>query len=319
VAQPSGPVSALSLVTEWRPDPLSWAVLLLLGAGWLAVRLAGRAQGLRRPWRLDAALIGGVLLGLWVTGGVLQARAGQLLWIWTVQQLLLLLIVPIVILAGRPVDLVAAVRGTDARLVRIAGSRAVRTASSPLLGPLYVPVLCGLLFFWGLGSWSLRSSAGGWVLHLVLLVAGVLIALPLSQGHARTSSSIAVGAALAVGVVELLIDAVPGLVLRLETHLTLAHFGTGRPAWAPSWRADQHTAGAILWTVAEVLDLPFLILVAVQWARVDAREARQVDALLDRQALTAAASGDGGDAGRPGGTQPWWLADPELRRRYGPH
>ena len=307
MAEPSGPVTALALITEWRPDLLTWAGLLLLAAGWLRIRLSGRARGLSRPRGRDAAMAGGVLLGLWVTGGFLQARAGQLMWIWTVQQLLLLLIVPMVILAGRPLD-----PGGAAWPARIAGSRAVRVASSPLIGPLYVPILCGLLFFGGLGSWSLRSPVSGGLLHLLLLCVGTLIALPLVQGHVRTSS-LAVGAALAVGVVELLVDAVPGIVLRLETHLTMSHFGVGRSPWASSWLADQQTAGAVLWTVAEVLDLPFLVLVAVQWVRADAREAREVDALLDRQHALAATAGDDGG---PSTTAPWWLADPELRRRY---
>jgi putative copper resistance protein D len=315
VTEPSGPVTALALVSEWRPDPLTWSVLLLVAAGWLGGRLTGRARGVSRPWGRDVAMLGGIVLGLWVAGGFLQVRAGQLMWIWTVQQLLLLLVVPIVILAGRPADLVRAVPGSGARLGRIAGSRAVRAASHPLVGPLYVPVLCGLLFFGGLGSWALRSPVSGWLLHLLLLAVGTLIALPLVQGHVRTSS-VAVGAALAVGVVELLVDAVPGLVLRLETHLTLAHFGAGRPPWAASWQADQHTAGAVLWTVAEVLDLPFLVLVTVQWMRADAREAREVDALLDRQQALAAASGTADHSGAPSTTAPWWLADPELRRRY---
>jgi putative membrane protein len=311
VGVPSGPGTALALLTEWRPDPLAWTALLALGAGWAAARV----PGVRRPPARDAALAAGLLLGLWVTGGFLQVRGGRLMWIWTTQQLLLLLVVPVLLVAGRPADLLTGLGGARAALARAAGSRAVRAASSPLLGPLYVPVLCGLLFFGGLGSWALRSSADGWVLHLLLLVVGTLIALPLVQGSARTSS-IAVGAALAVGVVELLVDAVPGIVLRLETHLTMAGFGTGRPAWAGSWQADQHTAGAVLWTVAEVLDLPFLALVVVQWMRADAREARDVDALLDRQQALAAPPGAVDDVGPAATTAPWWLADPDLRRRY---
>jgi putative copper resistance protein D len=112
-----------------------------------------------------------------------------------------------------------------------------------------------------------------------------------------------VGAALAVGVVELLLDAVPGIVLRLETHLTVPWFGVDRPAWAPGWLADQQSAGGVLWTVAEVLDLPFLVLTVLQWIRVERVEAQRVDAELDA-------------AGAAGSAVPWWTADPALRDRY---
>lgn len=53
------------------------------------------------------------------------------------------------------------------------------------------------------------------------------------------------------------------------------HVGTSRcgsrPPW-PSWLADQQTADAILWTVAELLDMPFLILAVRQRIRIDRRE-----------------------------------------------
>jgi hypothetical protein len=110
---------------------------------------------------------------------------------------------------------------------------------------------------------------------------------------------------------------------------------------------DQHTAGGILWAVAEVLDLPFLVLAATRWMRADAVEARRIDAELDAEsasppatalpassppasALPASSSPvrpDEHPAGTeapakpthpdtPGMSRPWWLDDPELRDRY---
>ena len=98
-------------------------------------------------------------------------------------------------------------------------------------------------------------------------------------------------------------------MLRLETHLQMPAFATGRPAWAPGALADQQTAGAILWTVAELLDLPFLVLAVRQWTRVERREAQRIDADLDR---AAPASPDGERprprpavvAGGPGAARP---------------
>jgi putative copper resistance protein D len=229
------------------------------------------------------------------------------MWVWASQQLGLLLVVPAVLLAAQPLALARAVGGERARPVRLLASRPLRVLGHPALSLLYVPLTAALLFFWGLGDWSLRSAAAGWLLHVGLLAVGALVALPvLDVGDAR--SSLAVGAAVAVGVVELLIDAIPGIVLRLETHLQMTAFATGRPSWAPAALADQQTAGAILWTVAELLDLPFLVLALRQWIRVERREAAQVDAALDRAELGSAASGP---------TRPWWLDDPALRARYG--
>jgi putative copper resistance protein D len=232
------------------------------------------------------------------------------MWVWTAQQLVLLLVVPAVVLSAQPLALARAVGGDRVWPLRLLASRPGRVLAHPALSLLYVPLLAGLLFFWGLGDWSLRSALGGELLHLLLLAAGALVALPLVDAEdGRTS--LAVGAAVAIATIELLVDAVPGIVLRLQTHLQVPAFATGRPAWAPGALADQQTAGAILWTVAELLDLPFLVLAVRQWIRLDRREAQRIDADLDR-AAPASSDGSAPTLGRP-----WWLEDPELRDRYG--
>ncbi|CAB4915606.1 unannotated protein [freshwater metagenome] len=289
------------LVTQWRPDWL--VVAVLAGVVVLVVRARWRLHAAGQPWPplRDAALGGGVLLGVWVSCGFPEARAQQLMWVWTLQWLLLLLVVPALLVAAQPVALARAAHGPRSAVVRVVRSRALRVAGHPAVGPLYVPLTAGALYFGGLGRLVVPHQHAGWVLHVALLALGALIALPLvDREDARTS--LAVGAALAVGVVELLLDAVPGIVLRLETHLTIPWFGVGRPGWL----VDQQHAGALLWTVAECLDLPFLALTVLQWIRVEWVEARQVDAVLDR------ADRDDPDAT----TTPWWLSDPALRDRY---
>jgi putative copper resistance protein D len=318
----SAPVAPWDLLTEWHPDLLTGAVLAVLVAGYLRARLAVRAAGPAWPGRRDAVFAAGMALAVWSTSGFPEARGHQLMWVWISQQLVLFLLVPLVLMAAQPVSLVraaAGVRGSTAHgpLARIASSRLVRTASHPALGMLYVPVVCALLVFAGVGTWSLRSTAGGAVVHLALLGIGAVIALPLvDQDDRRTS--LAVGLTVAVGAVELLLDAVPGIVLRLETHVMMPPFATGRPPWSPSWLADQQTAGAVLWTVAELLDLPFLVLVIRQWIRVEKREARRIDAELDALDPATAPA----DATAPSGAavptaRPWWLDHPELRGRFG--
>src|SRR5205823_14085380 len=110
---------------------------------------------------------------------------------------------------------------------------------------------------------------------------------------------------------ELLVDAVPGIVLRLQTSLSSSFF-THRLArdWALSPINDQQRAGAILWAVAEVLDLPFLLLIFRRWVRADAREAAEIDTVLDAERI-ARESGP-----EPARDEPWWLSDPRLRDRF---
>jgi putative copper resistance protein D len=80
----------------------------------------------------------------------------------------------------------------------------------------------------------------------------------------------------------------------------------------------------VLWVVAEIVDLPFLALLVLQWIRADEREARALDARLDAQAErvtgptssgSASAGSVGTGAGRPEESlreRPWWEVDPGV-------
>jgi len=329
VAGIDSPIALTDVVTEWRIDWITLTVTVAVAVGYVRARLAARRQGLAWPVRRDIIVALGLLAALWTSSGFLQARSSQLMWVWTTQQLLLFLVIPVILLAGQPISLLRNVNGSRSRVIRALGSSPVRAMGHPLLGPLLVPIVAALLFFGGLGAFALRAPEAGWGLHLLLLGFGALIALPLIDRD-DPRSSLAVGLALGVGLFELMVDAFPGIVLSFQTHLAMPQFGVDRPAWAGSALDDQHTAGGILWAVAEVLDLPFLVLAATRWLRADAVEASKVDAELDAiDAVAAAAVGTyppavepdlpGHVDGRPEApatSRPWWLDDPELRDRY---
>lgn len=316
------PITLGSLLTQWQPDWVTLGATVLVGLGYARARR--RAHGLDIGWPVgrDVLVVAGLLAAVWTSCGVLQERAGAVMWVWTAQQLLLLLVVPIVVLAGQPIALVRRTSGERSPMLRALASRPVRVLAHPMVGPLLVPVIAGLLFFGGLGALALQSTAAGWGLHLLLLGLGALIALPLvDQDDRRTS--LAVGLALGVGILELLLDAFPGIALTFDGHLTLAHYAAD-----PAALADQHTAGGILWAVAEILDLPFLVLVATRWMRADAIEAQRIDAELDARAAAAAPGADpatpapAGAAAppahpdAPSSSRPWWLDDEQVRDRY---
>jgi putative membrane protein len=66
--------------------------------------------------------------------------------------------------------------------------------------------------------------------------------------------------------IELLADAVAGIVIRLDTrviatdHLTML----ARP-WGPGPLHDQQLGGDLMWGVGEAIDLPFIVMLLVQW------------------------------------------------------
>lgn len=331
---PALPDPALGgLLAHWSWQPPAIVVTVALGI-WYAVALRRvRSSGAHWPAGRTAVFGLGLALFVWTTCGWPERYRSALFWVWTLQTLLLLLIVPLVVLAGGPLQLARLRRGVRGAhtgrqsrgiVDRFLGSATGRFLANPLVGPALVPVLSYLLFFGPLPSWAVQWPALGWIVQLAVAAVGCLIVLPL-VGPDEALSSLAVGLSLAIGSFELVLDAVPGIALRLHSSLVTGYFHhrSAHP-WTPAALHDQQIAGAILWCVAEVIDLPFLLLVFRRWLRADARDAAQIDAVLEAERV---ARGGGafeteeppadGPAAHGVSDAPWWLSDPAMQRRYG--
>jgi cytochrome c oxidase assembly factor CtaG len=221
-----------------------------------------------------------------------------------------------VLLAGQPVQLALIVSGRTGWVGRFLRTRFARFLANPLVGPALVPVLSAGLFFGPLPGWAVTLPVIQWLLAPVLLVVGGLMLLPL-VGIDEGASTLAVALTLALGSVELVLDAIPGIVLRLHHSLVSPYFEhRAMHPWSRSHLRDQQTAGAVLWIVAELIDLPFLLLMFRRWLQADARDAAAVDAVLEaeraaREALDPVAPGEAADLT----DVPWWVNDPAMQRR----
>jgi cytochrome c oxidase assembly factor CtaG len=303
-----------ALLTEWTPQPVAIAVIAVLAVGY--------ARGLRRlegPWPTwrGGVFALGLLVLVWVSCGLAQVYADSLYWVWTTQTLVLWLVVPILVLSGHPVQLARAVAGPNGRLERVLRSRFVRVVGNPLVGPALVPLLSFVLFFGPLPGWAISAPPVGWLVQLALLIIGGLMVLPL-VGLDEDATSLAVGLSLALGSFELVLDALPGVLLRLHNSLVTGWFDhRARHSWTPDALHDQRVAGAVLWCVAEIIDLPFLVLVYRRWLRADARDAARVDAVLEAERAARRGLRDETDEAAPVAERdtPWWVSDPAMQDR----
>ena len=297
--------SFAALVTAWTWQPVAIAAAALLAAWYLRTV---RARPTRWPRRKIALFTVGLAALVWTTCGFAGAYLDSLFWVWTAQQLALLLVVPYLLLAG------GTLRLGGAPVRRLLGTRFVRVLGNPLIGPALVPLLSVVLFFGPLPGWAIRVPVVGWIEQIVLVAIGALIVLPLVDSGIRRSS-LAVGLALAIGSLELVLDAVPGIALRLHRDLSTSYFDyRSLWDWTPDALRDQQTSGSVLWCVAELLDLPFLILVFFLWLRADAQDAADIDAVLEAERIARGmpepVEGVEGPADAP-----WWLTDPAMRER----
>lgn len=277
---------AATFFTTWRVDPVAVAVLVLVlvayGLGVARVRRGGGRWPRRRS-------LGFVLLGLGsyavISFGFLGAESADLRWAFTTRIALLLLVVPLLTLLGRPLDLAYAAlpaRGA-ASVRRLLAARPVRLVGNAIVAPV---VGCAVFCVF------LTPLAGAWRTSLVaeeatgvlLPLLGLLFVLPVAA-HTGLRSEVFIAAEFGFAFLELVLDAVPGLVLRLTGHV-LDGVGVvvgARPTWFPGPLTDQHWSGDVLWSIAEVADLPILLVLFIRWVRSDRRHADRADALSEAE------------------------------------
>lgn len=278
--------SFLEFFTTWFFDPV--AVTALVVAGFLYAMGVVKVRKRSERWPLRNTILF-YALGLgsyaFVSLGFLGLFSTQLRWAFATRLALLIFIVPLAIAAGRPVDLLRLSleqRGQE-RLDRIWNSRIVRLCGNAMFATVFVAIVL-FVFLFPVSGWLRTNSWAEAVITIIVPLLGLVMVLPMSSANVRNATSVFLALEFLLTFGELLIDAVPGIVLRLQVHvvdgLSTVHSTLG---WWPSALRDQQYAGDMLWTIAEIADLPVLILLLVRWSRSDKRDSHKVDSLSEEE------------------------------------
>jgi putative membrane protein len=282
----------LTFLTTWRWDATALAVGLLLTVGYAAGLRAASRQGIQWPLhRTGCYFLLGVGSFAWVSFGFLGTFSSELRWAFTTRIALLLLVVPALLSLGRPVALAAAVLGDTGqrRLQRFLHSRLIRLSGNAVFEPVFSLALF-LVFLTPLSGLIRTSEVGQAAVSVIIPLIGLMTVIPLVENTTpHTSFFVTVEFVLAFA--AFVFDPIPGILLRInETVLDQVPAVTGAAAWFPGPLRDQQLSGDLLWFLAEVVDVPILILLMIRWNRIDRSEARGLDALSDAEmdALTQA-------------------------------
>ncbi|MBT1584439.1 cytochrome c oxidase assembly protein [Curtobacterium flaccumfaciens] len=241
-------------------------------------------RGARWPWWRTLAFATALVLFGVLQFGIVGVDDERLRWAFVLRAALLFFAVPTFAALGAPVALLRI--GGPARLAQVAdavmGSRPVRLLGNAIVAPLVALALFAVLLT-PFSAVIRESPASAAVITVAVPALGFGLLAPLSEVGVLVSSTFATAEFL-LAFVELVVDAVPGIVLRITNHVLDGSLVpvVGR-AWYPSPLQDQHLAGDLLWFIAEVADIPVLVALFIRWQRTDRREARAVDALTDEQ------------------------------------
>ncbi|WP_066522424.1 cytochrome c oxidase assembly protein [Curtobacterium ammoniigenes] len=258
-------------------------IVLAAAAYGVWVVSAGR-RGARWPWYRSLAFLAALVLFGLLQFGIVGLYSRELRWAFTLRLALLFFAVPTFAALGAPIALLRL--GGPPRVSEIA-ERALHSRAVRILGNAIVSPIIGLVLFSLLLtplSAGLRTSVVAAVAITVLVpLLGFLLLAPIAEPDVLRSSTF-VTAEFLLAFVELMIDAIPGIVLRISGSVldgaTTAAIG---PSWFPTPLRDQQLAGDVLWFIAEIADIPVLIALFIRWQRTDRREAQSIDDLSDEE------------------------------------
>lgn len=276
-------------VTTWVADPTGLVLLVVAIGGYLIAILRAGRQGVRWPARRSVAYAGLAVLPLAIAGcGPLAAFRTQALWTATTRLAVLSAVVPVGVALADPVGLARAGLGPRgrARLERALHGRVARVVTFPLVASLLAIGTLMVILTTGYLAAALRSTAVDALMVSQVLITGLLFIVPLVAEDLLPGWA-SPGVRMLLGFIDGLLDAVPGLLVMVAPVPLVA----GIPGLLDGTHLDagfdQQLAGGLLVAVAEVVGLPVIGVLFVQWMRADAAAAREIDAILDREEQNA--------------------------------
>jgi len=274
------------LISDWQLDP---SVLVPVAAAAALYLLAtARLRG-RWPWRRTASFLAGLAALLVALQSGIDAYDDRLLSVHMVQHMIVLLLVPLLLLGGRPVVLGLAAlpparrRGPARALARTRGLAAPAWALTVFSG---VVVLTHLPAFYDA---AVRHTWVHYTEHALYVLAGLLMWSPLVDGDPAPRHRLSGLGRLAYLIVAMLPMALVGAYLNRQATLVYPAYAAPAHALEISAVDDQAQAGAIMWVVGDV------IMVAVGlWAAVAAMVAEERRLVAREGRSGSLATGDGG-------------------------
>jgi putative membrane protein len=276
----SAPGLPALLVTDWQLSPLPIATAAAVCAGYLA---AARRPAAGWPRRRTAAFLAGLTVALVAANSGLERFDDRLLSAHMAQHMLLLLVAPLLVLIGRPLELVLRAVPARSRPALARALRRVGRGTGPPTCVVAFAVVVGLTHLPGFYAATLTHPALHDAEHALYLAAGALMWWPILDGDPVPRRRLdGLGRLL-----YLIVAMVPMTVLGayLNRHPTLAYPAYGPPArvLGVSAVADQQHAGALMWVLGDVF-----MVAAGLWAAMHAlvAEERRAQARERRARLT---------------------------------
>jgi cytochrome c oxidase assembly factor CtaG len=298
---PGGALAALSVgppVAGWQFAPAVTAGVAVLACGYLAgVRRIARRHP-ARPWRArwSASFLAGLAVVTFATESGIGRYDDTAFSVHMVQHLLLIMVAPPLLVAGRPATLLLHAAGNPVhghvRQVLRSGAMTALTSPPAVFG-LYALVVAGTHTPPVMDT-VVRDPAAHDAEHAAYLLAGYLFFL-LVNGSEPIRWRLSMPARYLLLLAAMQVDTVTGVLLMVAGHEVFPVYAHAAPRWGSGPLADLHRGGLIMFAGSDLVMTvaAMAVLVAFLRGRRDAGRAGNWAEAARRRALARnlAASG----------------------------
>lgn len=288
---PLGDFPWTPLFTEWRFDPLFALGTAVAAVLYLAGVRTLRRRGDRWPVGRTVAWLLGLAVTVVATMSGLATYGKVLFSVHMGQHMILAMTVPILLVLGAPATLALRTLppapkggspGPREVLLKLLHSRLVKTISHPVVASVLFVGSAFVVYYTSLFETLMGSHLGHLVMLGHFLAVGLLffwVIIGIDPGPRRPPY---------LGRLFVLILTMPfhsWFAISLMSSSELIGAGWWRTLdrpWIEYPLDDQYNAGAIAWATGDIPVLITTIILAFQWVRSDAREARRIDRQIDR-------------------------------------
>lgn len=283
------PPPSVSAYLGWHPEPFFLTVSVIALALYVFGVLRLRQRGDSWPIARTANFVLGMLIFIGITCTGLNDYGMYLFSVHMIQHMMLSMVTPLFILLGAPITLALRVMhpagpgrtGPREILLALLHSRFAKVVASPIFTlPLFIVSLYGL-YFTSLFDFLMRSRLGHDAMLVHFLMVGLLFFWPVMGVDPAPHRSPYV-----IRILELFavmpFHAFFGIAIMMSNSVFESTFANPPASWGLTALSDQNTAGSIAWAFGEAPTIVVLLVLFIQWARSDQREAKRKDRKADR-------------------------------------
>ncbi|MDJ0333725.1 cytochrome c oxidase assembly protein [Salinibacterium sp. G-O1] len=284
------PVTFERLFTQWNFD-LLWLLACAFGIFfYVAAVLRLRRRGDSWPVLRTVMWIAGMLLLFYITNGGINVYEKYLFSQHMLAHMILGMGIPVLLVPGAPITLALRTmekrtdgsRGPREWLLMLTHTKLFAFFGNPLVAAGIFAGSLWVFYYTPVFSWATTNHIGHQWMIVHFLLAGYLFVQALI-GIDPSPSRPPYPIRLLILLATMAFHAFFGLALMSGTGLLLANW-YGSMGWETGITAlqDQQIGGGIAWSVGEIPTVALAIVVAIMWARSDARESKRYDRKAER-------------------------------------